>query len=227
MPTENRSSNTEMVSVPRELLQDLYEAAQFEADQRRSVLGNFRPHVQEALDKIAADAKSLLDAPAQQHQGEPVEWSTAKPTTAGAFWVRGNGLEQDALVQVIDDDGELRCNLHRPTTETDFGYGYAIADLSDDFEWLGPLSASAEPSAPVERGPWQPLSAPGQVQDGDWLSFTVAGRFICAQARLVIDPGTDKEEVVYNRQKNYYFVTSMAVDGSSTHKGVRVAKAKS
>ncbi|WP_313453492.1 hypothetical protein [Stutzerimonas nitrititolerans] len=81
----------------------------------------------------------------QQGQGEPVAWSTSKPTAVGAFWVRGNGLDQDALVQVIDDGGELRCNLHRPTTETDFGYGYAIADLNGDFEWLGPLYTRADP----------------------------------------------------------------------------------
>lgn len=70
------------------------------------------------------------------------------------------------------------------------------------------------------------LTAPGQIQVGDWLSFTVAGRFICAQARLVIDPGAANEEIVYNRQKNHYFCTDMAVDGTSNHKGVLVAKAK-
>lgn len=77
-------------------------------------------------------------------------WSPAKPIAPGAYWVLGNGLDQDALVQVINDDGELRCNLHRPTTETDFGYGYAISDLSDDFEWLGPLKAAPAPQPHAE-----------------------------------------------------------------------------
>ncbi|MNJ72929.1 hypothetical protein D3C77_696480 [compost metagenome] len=88
------------------------------------------------------------------------------------------------------------------------------------------LSASAEPSPPVERGPWQPIAAPGQIQEGDWLSFSVAGSFICAQARLIISPGTAREEIIYNRQKNHYFVTSMAIDDTSTHRGVLVAKTK-
>ncbi|WP_143493513.1 MULTISPECIES: hypothetical protein [unclassified Pseudomonas] len=70
---------------------------------------------------------------------------------------------------------------------------------------------------------WQPLTGPGQIQQGTWLSFTVGGKFFCARAKLVIDPGTDNEEVVYNRKKNHYFVTSMAVDGTSNHKGVLVA----
>lgn len=87
------------------------------------------------------------------------------------------------------------------------------------------LSASAELSAPVELGPWLPLSAPGQIQEGDWLCFTVSGSFICAQARLIIYPGTDKEEIVYNRKKNHYFCTDMAISGTSNHKGVLVARA--
>ena len=82
-------------------------------------------------------------------------------------------------------------------------------------------------SAQAESSAWQPLTAPGQIQLGDWLSFTVAGKFICAQAREILSPGTSAEEVIYNRRQNHYFVTSMAIDGTSTHKGVLVAKANS
>lgn len=81
-------------------------------------------------------------------------------------------------------------------------------------------------TSPIATGAWQPLEAAGQIKQGDWLSFTVAGSFFCAQAKLIIGPGTEKEEIVYNRQKNHYFVTSMAVDGTSTHKGVLVARQK-
>ncbi|MFY0997602.1 hypothetical protein [Pseudomonas juntendi] len=88
-----------------------------------------------------------------------------------------------------------------------------------------PSKPSAEPSAPVERGTWLPLSAPGQIQEGDWLCFTVQGSFICARACLIIDPGTDKEEIVYNRKKNHYFCTDMAIAGTSNHKRVLVARA--
>ncbi|WHL27809.1 hypothetical protein QJS63_26520 [Pseudomonas juntendi] len=84
-------------------------------------------------------------------QGEPVVWSPVKPKVPGAYWVRGNGLDQEALIQVIDDDGDLRCNLHQRTTETDFGYGYAVSDLSGDFEWLGPLHGS-----PMDPGKKEP-----------------------------------------------------------------------
>src|SRR5690606_11764066 len=39
----------------------------------------------------------------------------------------------------------------------------------------------------------------------------------------VLQAGTEDEEVVYNRSKNHYFITSMVVDGSSSHKNVMVA----
>ncbi|WP_312151891.1 hypothetical protein [Pseudomonas sp.] len=91
MSAKKRSSNTEMVSVPRDLMQDLYEAAQLEADQRRTALGSFRPQVQEALDKIAADAKAILDAPAPQPHPEPIAWMVGT-----AFWWTKEEAERDA-----------------------------------------------------------------------------------------------------------------------------------
>lgn len=60
------SNAVDTLPVPRDLLQDLYEAAQLEADQRRAALGYFWPDVQEKLDKIAADAKAILEQPAEQ-----------------------------------------------------------------------------------------------------------------------------------------------------------------
>ena len=41
---------------------------------------------------------------------------------------------------------------------------------------------------------------------------------------LVIAPGDPKEEIIYNRGKNLYFITSMAVDGTSSHKNVMVKR---
>ncbi|UVL59257.1 hypothetical protein LOY54_14440 [Pseudomonas sp. B21-032] len=152
--------------------------------------------------------------------------------------LQGEALSLSKIVQDLNDErdalggeaGALRTQL----AERDvllrrwvgqFGHlGGCATPLRD--ETNAALSASAEQSAPVERGPWQPVTAPGQIQEGAWLSFTVAGSFICAQARLIINPGTAREEIIYNRQKNHYFVTSMAIDGTSTHKGVLVAKAQ-
>ena len=92
------------------------------------------------------EAVALLAAPVVVRQ-EPVAWGSSKPSAPGAYWARGNGLVRDALIQVIEEEGELRCNLHIRTTEDDFRYGYSIDQLSDEFEWLGPLYTS--PPAPV------------------------------------------------------------------------------
>lgn len=61
MPTENRSSNTEMVSVPRERLDALWREIQ-----DSSLRSEDPPHV-----RFAA---ALLAQPAEQRQGEPVAW---------------------------------------------------------------------------------------------------------------------------------------------------------
>jgi len=71
---------------------------------------------------------------------------------------------------------------------------------------------------------WKPLNRAGQIQVGDWLQIMMAGRFICTQAKLVINAGTAREEIVYNRKNNHYFITSMVLDGTSNHKDVMVAE---
>ena len=91
--------------------------------------------------------------------------------------------------------------------------------LASDYEAL--LAERDALKKDAER--WRPLSAPGQIKAGDWLSFTVGGKFKCARVKEVLRPGSDREEVIWNRRKNFYFVTRMALDGSSNHKRVMIA----
>ncbi|MFK4234234.1 Lar family restriction alleviation protein [Pseudomonas guariconensis] len=166
MSTENRSSNTEMVSdmLPCPFC-DQQDFLIERLDSDASVVicqGLTGPHEaclargpvgvaqDEGEEQPGRDkAVKLWNARAKQHQGEPVVWSAVKPVSPGAYWIRGNGLDQEALVQVVND-GELRCNLHQRTTEADFGWGYAVSDLSPEFEWLGPLHPHSDPGE-VER----------------------------------------------------------------------------
>ena len=295
MPTENRSSNTEMVSVPREPTAEMLAAA------KKS--GVIDP-------RVSGYCYALMVAAAPTHQGEPVAYLCK---AEGAKWLQyGRKVgdpwkpgevqvtplythadpgeverlraENEQLREVIkhSDSNIQRQSLRISNQRTQLAEMDAL--LREVLVGLWPstplaikinaaLSASAEPSAavihpinmkammqayeqvdhkamlhgtsnwcaamatalrgtlhsetiaPVERGPWLPLSAPGQIQEGDWLCFTVSGSFICAQARLIIYPGTDKEEIVYNRKKNHYFCTDMAIAGTSNHKGVLVARA--
>jgi len=74
----------------------------------------------------------------------------------------------------------------------------------------------------MKNNRWKNLTAVGQVKAGDFLSFTVGGKDIVTKAKEILFPGTPQEEVLYNRKKNHYFITSLAVDGVSTHKDVMV-----
>ncbi|MEX5587107.1 hypothetical protein [Pseudomonas urmiensis] len=73
MLTENRSSNTEMVSVPREQLQAWQE--RFSKAQ---------------IFKESTEVQSVLDQPAEQHQGEPVgEVIAFSPGLHEIAWAKG------------------------------------------------------------------------------------------------------------------------------------------
>ena len=69
---------------------------------------------------------------------------------------------------------------------------------------------------------WVKLSGIGQIKKDDYLAIRLADKCFCAQARMIINPGKTEEEVVYNISRNHYFITSMVLDGSSSHKEVLV-----
>ncbi|MEG0966731.1 MAG: hypothetical protein RSG92_15285 [Pseudomonas sp.] len=89
---------------------------------------------------------------------EAVAWSKTKPTTEGAYYVRGFNLFQlvqyEALVQVRTHhfDGEsapeLVCNIHESTSNAGMDDWSPMIDMSEDFEWLGPLAAAPVAAAP-------------------------------------------------------------------------------
>ncbi|WP_338756797.1 hypothetical protein V9385_15710 [Pseudomonas juntendi] len=80
MPTENRSSNTEMVSFPRELSDDLAELIAH----RARVCGGGAFEIWKAICEGFA-------APAQQPQPEPIAWMVGT-----AFWWTKEEAERDA-----------------------------------------------------------------------------------------------------------------------------------
>ena len=132
-----------------------YAALEAERDQLRAMLATLRNsfpllddngldetehhcewHIQQQRKRLHAILDGASDA---TKQVEADEWTHAKPTQAGAYWIRGNLLMEPALVQVKNDRGQLWCNLHMNTTEPDFRHGFCIAQLSDQFEWIGPI----------------------------------------------------------------------------------------
>jgi hypothetical protein len=69
---------------------------------------------------------------------------------------------------------------------------------------------------------WLPITAPGQVAVGDKLKFTIGETEYRETVKQILDPGTDKEELIYNKRRNYYLITSMAIANKGSQKNVRV-----
>ncbi|WP_299197001.1 hypothetical protein, partial [uncultured Amphritea sp.] len=68
----------------------------------------------------------------------------------------------------------------------------------------------------------------GQIQQDDHLILHTKEGIITAKANEIIRPGvtddSDGEEVIYNRKKNHYFITSMVISGQSWVKEVYIVK---
>lgn len=112
----------------------------------------------------------MTDTINQVGAGAPAAWTRTKPTAPGAYWIRGEGegmLARTALVEVVNFEGELWCNLHMRNTDPEFGYGYTVAQLDEAFEWIGPLV----PAAPAVQAEQQPVAwQVRMVGDTDWQS---------------------------------------------------------
>lgn len=97
-----------------------------------------------------------------------------------------------------------------------------LAPDSDVLELHPRLVQALHDAEQAKASGWTALTAVGQVQPGDYLSFTIGGKPLCVKAKEVLNAGTEREEIIYRRRRNQYFITVMAVDGTSTHKGVMV-----
>lgn len=87
-----------------------------------------------------------------------------------------------------------------------------------------PAEAELVAEAPRSRE-WQPVTEPGQVRKGDKLRFKIGDKAYNERAKLILHPGTAKEEVIYDKGRNFYFITAMVMSGSSNHKCVEVLAA--
>lgn len=67
---------------------------------------------------------------------------------------------------------------------------------------------------------WRNLTGVGQIKKGDCLRIWLGDKTLTVKAQAILNPGQTSEEVVYNRKRNYYFIVSMVLDGSSLVKAV-------
>jgi hypothetical protein len=62
----------------------------------------------------------------------------------------------------------------------------------------------------------QKITGAGQLAVGDRIIITnKQGEQQKATVRIVLDGGTDREEIVFNKTRNYYFILSMMLTGTS------------
>lgn len=67
---------------------------------------------------------------------------------------------------------------------------------------------------------WKPISAPGQVNVGAKLRFTIGDEKFSETAKQILNAGVETEEIIYNKRKNYYLITSMAIQNKGSQKNV-------
>lgn len=66
------------------------------------------------------------------------------------------------------------------------------------------------------------LLSAGQLEPGDIIQATFKGETKRYDVEDVLNPGTDKEEIILDIHDNLYFITSMVIDGTSWAKNVMI-----
>lgn len=67
------------------------------------------------------------------------------------------------------------------------------------------------------------LTQPGQIKRGATVELFFKGEGQSHTVDQILMPGSDKEEILLDTESNLYFITSMAIDGSSWAKQVKFA----
>ena len=90
-----------------------------------------------ALHAIKANASPV----AAQAVTDGPHWTHNKPDSSGVYGVRGFDVgvdpedQYEAVVSVREYEGELICNLHERTSDSEFQDWSRVSDMSDRFEW--------------------------------------------------------------------------------------------
>lgn len=123
----------------------------------------------------------------------------------------------DQMQKIVNQFDEIASRL-TPLLGT--GYGSSVEHLIEELRDFNNQSIKSEGENNAAGLPLKKLTDYGQVNEGDFMILDLCGQRMCLKAHKVLQKGTVNEEVVYNRKKNFYFITSMVLDGTSNHKNV-------
>lgn len=230
-------TTTEVAKPERVALSD---AEIFEAFKKVSIEGN-HSYVPAMWDISLATVRAILCA---QADGPVINYGTKNatpPITQPLIAEATRDLLRDALIRMMSSDAGI-------AAATDDDLLYAINDDSADpivqeqaaavLQARAAISAikrddvaknrslstpdviSAIAASTKDASEWAPITAPGQVKVGTKLRFTIGDERFSETAKQILHPGTGEEEIIYNKRKNYYLITSMASQNKGSQKKV-------
>jgi hypothetical protein len=115
---------------------------------------------------------------------------------------------------------DMAIALHYPEHWDTAAYPTVMDALAEVIAYFQCSSEDHQAEAQQSKPDWQRITKPGSVKIGDKLRFTIGDDKYSETAKLILNAGTDKEEIIYNRRKNYYLITSMAIENKGSQKNV-------
>lgn len=95
------------------------------------------------------------------------------------------------------------------------GYEVQVLITADKDDFLGEVYSGYEKAIGGIGDTVAPLTRAGQIKVGDILIIDDGEEVKSYTAKIVINAGTEKEEIVLRKKRNVYFITSMYLSGQS------------
>lgn len=110
----------------------------------------------------------------------------------------------------------------------DLAFGYCPSGKIGELREFAAALLARPPRAVKSAEPtgWKRITAPGQVKVGDKLRFTIGDSAYRETVKQILDPGTDREELIYNKRMNYYVITKNAMTDFGSSKNVEFQSAE-
>lgn len=160
-----------------------------------------------------------------RRDGNPAEFLTMQDIDNLVAFIEGQrdviNAQQRRIAQLIEDDGVRRNgariereNLQQYVAGVEAERDRLAAQVEHNSLYIGLMNKSRPVMNKVK------LTAPGQIKRGCRIHCTFNGKPQTCRAKEILNAGTDKEEILIDVKQNIYFITSMAIDGSSWAKDV-------
>lgn len=195
------------------------------------IAGNFTDDTRNAAEEALVYTRAALKAqPAPtEAQGEPLDMKLPCDVVIGNMTIR-KGVRLGTLVgKAQRDHARLMALLPSPSPEQVVAFNTLVVKspetdakpaetrMDSGAPAGGGIAAQGEDSARLE---WKRITGPGQVKVGDKLRFTIGDVLFNQRVKQIINPGYPDEELIYNKRRNFYVITSNAITNFGSSKNV-------